>query len=221
MKLTDKQKRIIEEAYNRYLKYIEPEEQKLKYKNLEIALNEFKGKLRRWKASDNVDFIIDFALSKEAQIFASVKVGQIFIDDFKMFLNKKSIREELEKMIYYKFNIDDDAQEHFSISKHDIIDFLEKQEKVDKEEFKLGRPKILTGRLVLMMFTELYTSIADIDALKNVCKKLDNPFLKNDRYLAKHRQIRCMTDTYLIENNLYEGLTDLDRGRIGWFVTEI
>lgn len=224
--LKDKRNEIIKRAYEDYLKYMEPDEQKLRQKNLEIALDEFKEKLKAWKASDNVDFIIDFALSEVAQIFASVKIGKnVFADDFEKYIKMESVKKDLEKIIEYKFNIDDDTKLNFSIAKHDIIDSLVKDKELYKEEFRNGRPKILTGRLILMMFTELFTSIADIDALNDVCEKLEISIKDNNkkekRYLAKHRQVRYMIDTYLRENNEYDKVNEIGRAQIAWHIREV
>lgn len=214
-KLTDKQNEIIGKAYELYLESMESEEQQLNDKNLEIALNEFKERLKSWKASDDVDFIINFALSDEARIFAGDGMAKIFVPGFKTFMNKEEVKKKLKEIINCKFNAEDYIQMNNSIAKYDIRDYL------DKIEFEESKPKLLTGRLLLMIFTELFTTIADENSLNNVCRMLEIAVKDRNgdiRYLAKHRQIRFKTDTYLKENHLYDKLTDLGRARIGWFI---
>lgn len=217
-KLTDNQNKIIGKAYELYLESMKSEEQQLNDKNLEIALNKFRERLKSWKTSDDVDFIINFALSDEARIFAGDGMAKISVPGFRTFMNKGEVKKKLKEIIDCKFNTEDYTQMNNSIAKYDIRDYLEK---VELEESK---PKLLTGRLLLMIFTELFTTIADENSLNNVCRKLEIPTKDRNgeiRYLSKHRQIRFKTDTYLKENNLYDGLTELGRARIGWFISEV
>jgi hypothetical protein len=218
--LKDKQNEIIGKAYKCYLEDLESNEQKLRYEKLEKELIKFKEKLRTWKANDGIDFLLDFALSDEARIFAKDGMGRMATQGFKKFMDMEEVRKNFEKMIFYKFNVEDDIQKNNKIASHDIKDLLDK---LDKTEFELDRPKLLTGRLLLMIFTELFTTIADETELNTVCDKLgigtkDNS-KKEKRYLSKHRQIRCMIDIYLKENNLYDEVNELGRARIGWYVT--
>lgn len=218
--LKDKQNEIIGKAYKCYLEDLESNEQKLRYEKFEKELIKFKEKLRNWKANDGIDFLLDFALSDEARIFAKDGMGRMATQGFKKFMDMEEVRKNLEKMIFYKFNVEDDIQKNNKIASYDIKDLLDK---LDKTEFELDRPKLLTGRLLLMIFTELFTTIADETELNTVCDKLgigtkDNS-KKEKRYLSKHRQIRCMIDIYLKENNLYDEVNELGRARIGWYVT--
>lgn len=219
-KLTDNQNEIIGKAYKCYLEDLESNEQKLRYEKFEKELIKFKEKLRNWKANDGIDFLLDFSLSDEARIFAKDGMGRMATQGFKKFMDMEEVRKNLEKMIFYKFNVEDDIQKNNKIASYDIKDLLDK---LDKTEFELDRPKLLTGRLLLMIFTELFTTIADETELNTVCDKLgigtkDNS-KKEKRYLSKQRQIRYMIDIYLKENNLYEEVNELGRARIGWYVT--
>lgn len=220
-KLTDKQNEIIGKAYKCYLEDLKLNEQKLRYEKLENELIKFKQKLRNWKANDDIDFILDFALSDEARIFAKDGQAKSTTPGFKKFMDMKEVRKNLEQMIFYKFNVEDDVQKNNKIASHDIKDSLDK---LDKTEFEFDKPKLLTGRLLLMIFTELFTTIADETELNTVCDKLgigtkDNK--KEKRYLSKQRQIRCKIDDYLKECNLYEEIDEFDRARIGWFITRV
>lgn len=208
--LTKNQNERIKKAYEGYSNHISLEETKVKYDNLVEEINIFKEKLRIWKSSDSIDFIVDFALSKEASVFAADGMGKIFTQGFKQFMSMVEVREKLEKMIYFKFNENDNINKHNSIASYDIKDFL------DKNKFSFDRPLLLTGRLLLMIFTELYTTIADEIVLNQVCERLE--IKTNARYLAKHRQIRMMVETYLKENNLYDKMSDMGRASIAWWV---
>jgi hypothetical protein len=214
--LTDKQNKLIRKAYEGYLKYIDSKEQKIKYENLTNSLDEFKNRLRTWKSNDSIDFIIDFAISSEAKVFAADGMARIFTSDFKEFMDMPESREKLEKMLFYKFNEEDNIQKYSKILIYDIRHMLDRN---DVEfQFKFGRPKLLTGRLLLMIFTELFTTIADEISLNDACRKLDIKFDKNTKYLVKQRQIRYMVDTFLKENNLYDEVSELGRASIAWWI---
>lgn len=214
-KLTENQKEVINKAYKYYLKDMKSAEQRLKYENFEKQLNVFNEKLKIWKANDDIEFIIDFAVSHEAAFFAADEHGKLLQSVFKQFMDVSAVRKNFEQMIYCKYNVEDNTKKHMDLRKCDIKEYL------DTNKFDFKKASFLTGRLVLMIFTELYTTIADIDELKDVCEKLEKPFEKKDRYLAKHRQIRYLTDAYLEENNLYNKINELGRARIAWYITEV
>lgn len=218
IKLTEDQNEIIGKAYECYLKDISSEQQNLRYEKLENELNSFKEKLKSWRATDDIEFIIDFALSDEARAFAKDGTGKIQKEGFKQFMGSKLVKEKFEQMIYYKFNTDDDVKKYSNLLGCDIKQFL------DSNKFDFDPPKLLVGKLLLMIFTELFTTIADDTALNDVCKKLEiavKDKKKDVRYLSRQRQIRFKVDTYLKENNLYDEVKELGRARICWYITEV
>ena len=217
-KLTDGQKEIIRKAVELYQKYSESDEQKIRYEKLEFELNKFKDKLKSWDINDEINFIVDFALSDAARIFAADGMGKIAAPGFKTFMDMQEIRKNFKQLINYKFNIDDNTEKCRNVFGCDIRKILE------TNDYEFDRPKLLTGRLLLMIFTELFTTIADEAALNDVCKKLDIAVKDRNgevRYLSKHRQIRCKIDDYLKESNLYDGIDELGRASIAWSITEV
>ena len=210
-KLTDVQNEVIKEALNRYSDYISIKRNKIKIDSFMEKLEEFNDNLIRYKSEEDIEDIIQFGVSADANSFTSAGMGMIAKPGYYEYLNRKDVREKLIKMIKAKNEVDDNKK-YEKLLQCDIRQYL------NKVTLNNNKPKLLVGRLVLMMFPELFTAVPYENKLNTICTKLQIPYNDNMTYLAKQRRVRELTDSYLRENNLYDIVTDNAKVSLAWWI---
>lgn len=211
---------VIKKAYELYLKDLGTNERIKELNELDTTLEQFHKKLRGWKATDSVDFIVDFALSREASIFASAGLGVMATEDFKEFMNMKNVKEKLQNLIHCKFNSETTIIMQNEIRKNDLKKYLDSGIKEDNISVD-RRPRQLVGRLLLMMFPEIYTTIADETTLNDVYTKITNESSKGKDYLSKQRKVRFEVDKFLEENNLTNEVNNMTKTGLAWWISQV
>lgn len=170
----DKEYLLIEKAYELFKEYSTENGERIQ--GGKECIDELHKSLEVWDGISSLDEIIKkYLVGKKAEFLAAGgpggKAGQ---KDFYVFMNMKSTKEAIKRLIEIKRNacFIVDGKINYKvikeIQKEELLNLLENY----TPEFN-NKPKILVQRFLCMLFNDVFTSTADYAAIMNIARKME------------------------------------------------
>lgn len=223
----DKQYLLIEKAYVDFKDYCIKNPERVE--GSRECVDELNKNLELWDGVSSLDDVIKRCLvGKNADFVAADgpggKTGQ---KDFYIFMNIKSTKEAIKRLIEIKQNtsLRVDGKINFraikSIQNEGILNLLENYVAVN------NKPKILVQRFLCMLFNEVFTSIADYASILKVARKLEiisqsrkASDLEYNKYFEQLQyDIRYKIDEYFLLKG--EDVDNHEKFSIAWHIKDV
>lgn len=200
---------IIEKAYKVVVKEKNNNPQLFNLANK--TLDDFEQSLLNWNPGNSLKFVEDILLVEGANAVSGAGKATYTQPNLLPFIQRKSIQQKIEQLILLR--------QQTSLSKYEIVNEINKIgliEALEKTHFQKGsRPLLYVNRLLIMMFPDIFTTIAAPQALKKTTKTLD---IRAITFAKKQSQIRDIIDDYLIEIGQKGKESRFFESTIGWWI---
>jgi len=200
---------IIEEAYKKVVKEKNNNPQLFNLANK--TLNDFEQKIINWNQGDSLKFVEDNLLGEGANAVSGAGMAAISQPNLLHFIRKKENEDKIIELILLR--------QQTSISKYEVVNEINRIgliEALEKTSFQKGsRPLLYVNRLLILMFPDIFTTIAAPQALNKTAKILD---IKAITFAKKQSQIRDIIDDYLIEIGQKGKESRFFESTIGWWI---
>lgn len=201
---------IIDKAYKKFLESNKVQEKAIYYNELINEINK-----------DDVDicdkdFIDKFYIGVKANTFAAEGAGKGTRPNYYIFMEDDNSKEIMKKYRDIRKNCKVKG-ELFKELRDNFI-FLQ----LERHGFVKNTPRLYVNRMMLILFPEICTTIANYGDLKKVAKLLGidvgNEF--NKAIFNVHYQVRGKIESYLKDKGIADKLNDLEKAEIAWHITE-
>lgn len=200
---------IIEKAYKQVVKEKNNNPQLFNLAN--NTLNNFEQCILKWYPGNSLKFVEDNLLGEGANAVSGAGMAVIAQSNLLSFIHKKEIEDKIIELILLR--------QQTTLSKYEIVNEINKIGLIEALEntcFQNGpRPLLYVNRLLIMMFPDIFTTIAAPQALNKAAKKLD---IRAITFAKKQSQIRDIIDDYLIEIGQKGKESRFFEGTIGWWI---
>lgn len=178
-------------------------------------IKQFHDRIKKWDRSEEIDFIKDFMLGEGADCVSAPGMAVIGKNNFKQFMDDQGTREIIKKLFVLK-------QGQTKIEAWKIPGQIEKTgylAYLDRFEFERGnKPLLFCNRFLIMIFPEVFTTIADVNALEKTRKILEIADAPNISFEKLQYQIRMVTDEHCKYKNIEE--SEFYKAVIAWWIVE-
>ncbi|AZN39539.1 hypothetical protein [Paenibacillus albus] len=176
-------------------------------------LNEIHQRIRSWDESSSISIFEPYWLNKNANDVSAEGVAKMNKANFTVFVNDPTTQEKLKQLLMLRKNADLDYRLPAKISKVGLIEHL------DRFNFSRGnKPVFFVHRMLIMIFPELFTSIADRVKLDESAKVLGIKS-KGVAFELVQYQLRDKVNDFIIEAGLQNESEFVKRG-IAWWVLD-
>jgi hypothetical protein len=201
---------IIDKAYKKFLESNKVEDRTIYYNELINKINK-----------DDVDicdrdFIDNFYIGPKANTFAAEGAGKSTRLNYYIFMGDENTKEIMKKYRDTRKNCKVKGELFNKLRDNSI--FLQ----LERYGFVKNTPKLYVNRMMLILFPEICTTIANYSDLKNVAKLLGidvgNEF--NKAIFNVHYQVRGKIQSYLKDKGIADKLNDLEKAEIAWNILD-
>lgn len=193
------------------------EEQKANPERFTLAnetLNKYEQFMLNWKQGDNLKFIEENVLGEKPETVAASGLAKMAQSNFLIFIKDDKIQEKLIELILIKQQTTLDKYE--KINK--IMD-VNLTSALERFQFRSGpKPKLLVNRLLIMMFPEIFTTIANPGSLNKTARCIGIKGVNS--FEKKQIQIKDRTDSYLEKIGEKGKVSKFFESVIGWWILE-
>ncbi|MEK4105554.1 hypothetical protein NST28_15850 [Paenibacillus sp. FSL R10-2791] len=190
---------------------------KIEYEHIEPSatrfLNEIHQKISNWNESTSLSIFEPYWLNKNANDVSAEGVAKMNKANFNVFVNDPTTQEKLKQLLMLRKNAELDFRLPAKISKVELIEHLA------RFNFSRGnKPVFFVHRMLIMIFPELFTSIADRVKLDESAKVLGIKS-KGVAFELVQYQVRDKVNDFIIEERLQNESEFVKRG-IAWWVLD-
>ncbi|MFJ7375297.1 hypothetical protein ACIQV0_18190 [Lysinibacillus capsici] len=200
---------IIEKAYINVVKEKNNNPQLFSLANK--TLDDFEQSILNWNPGNSLKFVEDNLLGEGVNSVSGAGMAAHTQPNLLSFIQRKSTQQKIEQLILLR--------QETSLSKYEIVNEINKIgliEALEKTSFQKGsRPLLYVNRLLIIMFPDIFTTIAAPQALNKTAKILD---IKAITFAKKQSQIRDIIDDYLIEIGQKGKESRFFESTIGWWI---
>lgn len=201
---------IIDKAYKKFLESNKVQDRTIYYNELINEINK-----------DDVDmcdrdFIKMFYIGKKANTFAAEGAAKTTTPNYYIFMEDEKTKEIMRRYMEIRIKYQLKGELFKELRENLIFHHLE------KNNFGKKSPKLYVNRMMLILFPEICTTIANYGDLKNVAKLLGidvgNDF--NKSLFNVHYQVRGKIESYLKDKGISDKLNDLEKAEIAWHILD-
>jgi hypothetical protein len=207
---------VFDKAYERFQQFFQ--------ENGNLAGNVFASQKELRDIIENTDMdsfdeelIHKFFLGKKADEFSSEGAATGIRPNYEIFMKDEKTREILKKYIGIRRKQYNGRGELFAALRDNLI-FTH----LERSSFGSKKPKFHVNRMMIILFPEICTTVANFNDLKNVAGLLGidagNNF--NKSLFNIHYQVRSKTDNYLREKGVLDSLSEFEKAAFTWFLVE-
>ena len=202
---------LVYQAYKRMVQNFPEDNERLQLARQ--TLKDFHQAIERWDATQDIDFITDFLTGDGPNSIAKDGGGRVAQPNFKKFMEDEKVRGKVKDL--------------FMIRKTNKVDFaiVEEIKRVGLYKFLEGykfeernKPWLYVRRFLIMIFPEVFTTIASRTCLPKVAKELG---VVATTYEEMQKQVKQIIVHGLKEKGVYDKLDDFQRAAVGWSFWEI
>lgn len=208
---------VIEKAYRVYTEKLQKEPKLIELENKAVAtMDSIKQKIAELPLEDencNINFVHDYLLGDGPDAFAApMSITQPGIEDnltgiVKTVGGRKRLRNLFS--LVHKERTDDTLRQ---IKRNSLQYYVHKS----PDRFS-PRPRLYSSRFELMLFNDMFTTIAYFPALIEKAQ-LVGIRTTSRRFEDIQYELRSCTDRFLEDNHLTDTLTDFQKSALAWYI---
>jgi hypothetical protein len=202
----------MEKAYTTYLKKIneDPRIKEIEEKAVE-TISSLRKRIEELPDFEDTSFILDYSLGEGPNAFAAPMAIPLpnIENNLTRLLNTKGGKKHL-RALFSLMNEKPSLGLVERIEEHSLNTFADES----PDQFK-PRPRLYASRLELMLFPDLFTTVADFVKIKEKARLLGFETLGKSFEEVQYL-VRSSIDDYLEENNLKDTLTSFQAAALAW-----
>jgi hypothetical protein len=209
-------KEVIREAYNVYIEKIKNPSVKATEDKAVQTITSLRERILSLDNFDDISFIHDYTFGSGPDAFAapmSIDLPGIR-DNLTQLLNKKGGKRKL-RALFSLINEEKSRELLEKIEENSLYDFVDRS----PDEFS-PRPRLYSCRLELMLFPDLFTTVAYFPTIRSIAEKL-GVYSSGMSFEEMQYSVRSCIDQFLEENNLRDTLTPFQVAALAWEIGEL
>ncbi|MDF2958583.1 MAG: hypothetical protein K0S39_318 [Paenibacillus sp.] len=173
-------------------------------------LNELRSYEDQWQGENSLE-LIDIYASEKADFISASGLARIFLPDFKVFLSNDSTVKRIKQLYELEQSaLSNDFSKAAKIRGIGLLSHLDDC----SELFQHGRPVLYTNRMLVMIFLDLFTTIADDRKLNVVKRKLN---VRQSNFEYAQYSIREKVNKYIKEKGI-DFENRFTQAAIAWYI---
>ena len=205
------------QLFNKALELLKTDLTKDDFKHIEPSatrfLYEIHQRISSWDESSSISIFEPYWLNNNANDVSAEGIAKMNKANFADFINDPTTQEKLRQLLMLRKNANLDYKLPAKISKIGLIEHL------DRFNFSRGnKPVFFVHRMLIIIFAELFTSIADRVKLDESAKVLGIKS-KGVAFELVQYQVRDKVNDFIIEAGLQNESEFVKRG-IAWWVLD-
>lgn len=168
--------------------------------------------IEKWEPDKPVDFIWDYVDGEGANCVSGQGMAKTALPNFKVFLDDSITKEKIKQLFLIR------KENSTSPSVLNKIDEVGLHDYLERFKFEKGsKPRLYVNRLLLILFIDIMTTIANPSDLKKVAEKLE---IKASNFARLQYQIRDRVNDALETLNI-EPKSKFERAAIAWHILRV
>jgi hypothetical protein len=162
---------------------------------------------------ENID---EFFLGKNADEIAAAKAANAVKENFYIFMEDEKTRKIMKEYLDIRRKYDQ-GKDLFSALRENLI-----FKHLETSSFGKSKPKFYVNRMIITIFPEICTTIANFGDLEKAAEMfnidMDKSF--NKAIFNVHYQIRSKVNEYLKAKGLYDKYSEYEKAALAWFLLD-